>query len=307
MSYAVGLIGTPWGTASLPHFQQAAFDAIGLDARYEAWDLPPEEVEEFIRGLRTPDALGANVTIPYRRRPCATWTACTRPPASSARSTRSSTRRPPRGFNTDVAGFQAALKDVGFDARGVNAVVWGAGGAARAVAWALVWRKATSITIVNRTAVRAARLRHDVPRRSPAATPAACACGPAAPTTPPPSARCRSATSSCIAPPWHARLGGARRDAFPSTRSTRRRWWWTWSPTRCRRRSCGSPPAPATASSAAGHARAPGRGLLRAVDPPRAPHGRHDRRRAPRDGGGFVSVTAGAKHDESPAEGRSHE
>ena len=66
MSVRVGLIGHPLGHSISPHFQQAAFDAIGLDARYEAWDLPPEEVEEFIRGLRTPDALGANVTIPYK-------------------------------------------------------------------------------------------------------------------------------------------------------------------------------------------------------------------------------------------------
>lgn len=163
MSVRVGLIGHPLGHSISPHFQQAAFDAIGLDARYEAWDLPPEEVEEFIRGLRTPDALGANVTIPYKE---AALRYVDRLHETArfvgAINTIVNEGGHLAGFNTDVAGFQAALKDVGFDARGVNAVVWGAGGAARAVAWALVWRKATSITIVNRTAVRAARLRHDV-------------------------------------------------------------------------------------------------------------------------------------------------
>lgn len=163
MSVRVGLIGHPLGHSISPRFQQAAFDAIGVDARYEAWDLPPEEVEEFIRGLRTPDTLGANVTIPYKE---AALRYVDRLHETArfvgAINTIVNEGGHLAGFNTDVAGFQAALKDVGFDARGVNAVVWGAGGAARAVAWALVWRKATSITIANRTAVRAARLRHDV-------------------------------------------------------------------------------------------------------------------------------------------------
>ena len=163
MSVRVGLIGHPLGHSISPRFQQAAFDAIGVDAQYEAWDLPPDEVEEFIRGLRTPDTLGANVTIPYKE---AALRYVDRLHETArfvgAINTIVNEGGHLAGFNTDVAGFQAALKDVGFDPRGANAVVWGAGGAARAVAWALVWRKATSITIVNRTAVRAARLRHDV-------------------------------------------------------------------------------------------------------------------------------------------------
>ncbi len=163
MSTRVGLIGHPLGHSISPRFQQAAFDAIGLDAQYEAWDLPPEELETFIAGLKAPNTLGANITIPYKE---AALRYVERLHETArfvgAINTIVNEGGHLAGFNTDVAGFQAALKDAGFDAKGANVVVWGAGGAARAVAWALVWRKATSITIANRTAVRAARLRHDI-------------------------------------------------------------------------------------------------------------------------------------------------
>jgi shikimate dehydrogenase len=66
------------------------------------------------------------------------------------------------GYNTDVTGFQRSLVAEGFDPRGKHAVLWGAGGAARAVAWAVIWRDVGALSIVNRTGVRAGRLRHDL-------------------------------------------------------------------------------------------------------------------------------------------------
>jgi len=67
-----------------------------------------------------------------------------------------------QGYNTDVTGFQRSLSEAGFDPAGSRAVLWGAGGAARAVAWALIWRGVDALTIINRTAIRAGRLRHDL-------------------------------------------------------------------------------------------------------------------------------------------------
>jgi shikimate dehydrogenase len=46
--------------------QQAAFDAFGIEARYALWETPPDRLAERIASLRTPDKLGANVTIPYK-------------------------------------------------------------------------------------------------------------------------------------------------------------------------------------------------------------------------------------------------
>jgi shikimate dehydrogenase len=46
--------------------QQAAFDAIGVAARYELWDMAPDDVAAQVARLRDPGYLGANVTIPYK-------------------------------------------------------------------------------------------------------------------------------------------------------------------------------------------------------------------------------------------------
>jgi shikimate dehydrogenase len=63
------------------------------------------------------------------------------------------------GYNTDVAGFLRALReDGGFDPAGSRVLVAGAGGAARAIAVALIDAGAASIIFINRTFPRASRL-----------------------------------------------------------------------------------------------------------------------------------------------------
>ena len=48
--------------------QQAAFDQLGIDARYELWDRAPVALAEAIAELRSEEFLGANVTIPHKER-----------------------------------------------------------------------------------------------------------------------------------------------------------------------------------------------------------------------------------------------
>ena len=156
----VGVIGHPLKRSLSPAFQQAAFDHLGLDVRYEAWPTPPERLAETVAGLRGPDRLGANVTIPHKeavvpllddvddlsRRVGAVNTIVNRDGHLF-------------GHNTDVAGFLRVLReDGGLDPAGARVLVAGAGGAARAIAIALIDAGATSITFINRTFSRAARL-----------------------------------------------------------------------------------------------------------------------------------------------------
>ncbi|MDE2967490.1 MAG: shikimate dehydrogenase [Chloroflexota bacterium] len=163
MTLRVGVIGHPVAHSISPRFQQAGFDAAGLDVSYEAWDLQPAELEKFITSLRQDDALGANVTIPYKEAALRHMDGLHQTARFvGAINTIVNNNGHLQGYNTDVTGFQRSLSEAGFDPSGARAVLWGAGGAARAIAWALIWRGVEALTIINRTAVRAGRLRHDL-------------------------------------------------------------------------------------------------------------------------------------------------
>jgi shikimate dehydrogenase len=68
------------------------------------------------------------------------------------------------GFNTDAPGFMAAVRSMGVAVEGQQAVVVGAGGAARAVVWALLDAGARSVHVANRTPERAGELAHSLAR-----------------------------------------------------------------------------------------------------------------------------------------------
>lgn len=63
----VALIGHPVAHSLSPRMQNAAFAARALDWAYVAVDVPPEQLEEAVRGLVAAGFAGANVTIPHKR------------------------------------------------------------------------------------------------------------------------------------------------------------------------------------------------------------------------------------------------
>ncbi len=63
----VALLGHPVAHSLSPRMQNAAFAACGLDWAYVALDVPPERLEEVLRGIVAGGFAGANVTIPHKR------------------------------------------------------------------------------------------------------------------------------------------------------------------------------------------------------------------------------------------------
>ncbi|MBI4506536.1 MAG: shikimate dehydrogenase [Chloroflexi bacterium] len=163
MRRKVGLIGHPLGHTLSPAFQQAAFDHLGIAAVYRAYDLPPEDVPAFVAGLRAPDWLGVNVTVPHKERVRALLDG-EGPEATAVGAVNTIVNDGGRlvGHNTDVVGFRDALVEVGFAVRGARCVVLGAGGAARAVVYALRAGGAAEIVVANRHVERAQRLLADL-------------------------------------------------------------------------------------------------------------------------------------------------
>ena len=157
MTKRVVLIGHPVAHSLSGAMQQAAFDELGIDAKYELWDRAPIELADAIVELRGDDFLGANVTIPHKERVVPMVDRLTEE-AQATGAVNTLTREGKRlvGHNTDVAGFKVALdKLVGRQKMPRQAVVLGAGGGARAVVYGLIREGFHRIIVFNRHLHRA--------------------------------------------------------------------------------------------------------------------------------------------------------
>jgi shikimate dehydrogenase len=152
MTNRVVLIGHPVAHSFSGAMQQAAFDALELDVRYELWDRRPLDLGGTVTQLRDEEFLGANVTIPHKEHVAQLVDKLTEEAqATGAVNAISRDGKKLVGHNTDVPGFKAALdKVVGRQKMPRHAVVLGAGGAARAVVYALITEGFQRIVIFNR-------------------------------------------------------------------------------------------------------------------------------------------------------------
>ena len=160
MTKRVVLIGHPVAHSLSGAMQQAAFDSLGIDATYEAWDRAPIELADAVAELRTDAFLGANVTIPHKERVVPMVDRLTEE-AHITGAVNTITREGKRliGHNTDVPGFKVALdRLVGKQKMPRQAVVLGAGGGARAVVYGLITEGFQRIIVFNRHLHRAESL-----------------------------------------------------------------------------------------------------------------------------------------------------
>jgi shikimate dehydrogenase len=157
MTKRVVLIGHPVAHSLSGAMQQAAFDALGIDAAYELWDRAPIALADAIAELRADDFLGANVTIPHKERVVPMVDKLTEE-AGATGAVNTITREGKRlvGHNTDVPGFKVALdRLVGKQKMPRHAVVLGAGGGARAVVYGLITEGFQRVVVFNRHLHRA--------------------------------------------------------------------------------------------------------------------------------------------------------
>ena len=157
-----GLLGNPVEHSLSPPMHEAAYDALGMDARYVTFEPARDAAIAAVGAADTLDIAGLNVTIPFKQDVLNAVTPDDVAERVGAVNTIDFTGDRPQGYNTDVAGVERAFRhhDVGIDGR--DAVVVGAGGAGRAVAFALADAGA-AVHIANRTVERAESLAADVP------------------------------------------------------------------------------------------------------------------------------------------------
>ncbi len=155
------LFANPAAHSRSPAMHNAAFGVAAIAAVYHARQVIPEELPAAIASLRAPDVLGANLSLPHKEAALPLLDELT-PAARAIGAVNTIINRAGVlvGDNTDAPGFLEALREVGAPV-GENAVVLGAGGAARAAVWALI-SEGWNVRVVNRTTEKAVALTEDL-------------------------------------------------------------------------------------------------------------------------------------------------
>jgi shikimate dehydrogenase len=158
---AACVIGWPVGHSRSPLIHNYWIKQHNLNAEYRREAVPPGEFGEFAQTLREHGYVGANVTVPHKQTALTISTPDDRARAVGAANTLYYSDGTLRSTNTDVEGFLANLDAAtpGWDRGLESAVVLGAGGAARAVVFALITREVERIYVINRTPDRAEALK----------------------------------------------------------------------------------------------------------------------------------------------------
>lgn len=159
MNALAGVLGFPIGHSRSPVMMNAAFRALALDWRYLKLPVPPERFEQTVRALPGSGYRGANVTIPHKLAAHDLAGELSDAARAIGAVNTLSFHDDGRiaGDNTDAGGLLDALGEP----VPATALVLGAGGAARAAAWALAHAGA-DVTVWNRTGERAAALAADL-------------------------------------------------------------------------------------------------------------------------------------------------
>ncbi len=160
-----GLLGNPVGHSLSPPMHEAAYDELGLEARYVTFEPEPDDLEAAIEGAAALGISGLNVTIPFKRDVLEYVAVDDLASRIGAVNTIDFSGDVPTGHNTDASGALRAIERGDVDLEGARATLVGAGGAGRAIAFALSDAGAT-VEIANRTESTAHDLAEEVPGAS---------------------------------------------------------------------------------------------------------------------------------------------
>ncbi len=152
-----GVVGHPVGHSLSPAMHNAAYAEHGLDWVYLAFDVNEAEMADAIAAMRTLDIAGLSVTMPDKQEAARLADEATPiVEALGAANCLTNDDGTIRADNTDGAGFLEGLADdAGISPAGAHVAVIGAGGAARAVAFACASAGADRVSILNRSSDRA--------------------------------------------------------------------------------------------------------------------------------------------------------
>ncbi len=163
----VGVIGYPIEHSLSPPMHNAAFRALDMDWAYVAFRVEPTQVEAAIRGIVALGMVGINVTIPHKE--AAALLVHEVDDVAEALGSVNTIHNVDgllKGYSTDGPGFVRSVEETGVALAGKAAALIGAGGSARAVAYALVKAGVSNLTIAARRRHKAEEVAAMVERRA---------------------------------------------------------------------------------------------------------------------------------------------
>lgn len=149
-----GLVGYPLEHSFSPLMHNAAFKRLNISGEYRLFQKQPEELESFLINLEGENIYGVNVTIPYKEKVLGLGFIEIDRTARYAREIKAINTivrkgKDLKGFNTDIAGFLRHLNKISVDPLNKRIALLGAGGAGKAVAYAVAKKGAREIAIFD--------------------------------------------------------------------------------------------------------------------------------------------------------------
>jgi len=156
-SRLAGLIGNPVEHSISPQLHNTLSKYMRVDMAYVAFQVKKEDLEKAVTGLKALNAIGFNVTIPYKKEVMKYIDVNSKEALlMGAVNTVKNICGRLYGYNTDAEGFARSFKEEsGESFKGKKIAIIGAGGASRAIAVKIAMEGADSINVVNRTLERA--------------------------------------------------------------------------------------------------------------------------------------------------------
>ncbi len=139
-----------------PEMFTAVFQQVGLRGVYVPFMSRPEQIGEAVASIRALNIAGANITVPHKENVIPHIDILSEgAKIIGAVNTIAWEGETLKGYNTNAIGFMDTLEEVGWEVPGKRALVFGSGGAARAVVFILNWLRAEAVYIAARNEIRA--------------------------------------------------------------------------------------------------------------------------------------------------------
>ena len=154
-----GIIGYPLSHTLSPSMHNFIYQKLGIDVEYKKWEISPNNLKSHIEKINNENFIGANITVPYKEKIVPLLDEIRNEAKfTGAVNTIVKNNNKLIGYNTDVYGIEQTL-DIKLKNDVINnAVIFGAGGAAKAAFFVLLQRGLNNLTIVNRTKSNALKM-----------------------------------------------------------------------------------------------------------------------------------------------------